>query len=825
MNINKELNWDELNHSYKPSDFSFKTTDEVEIMDDLLGQEEALEAIRRGLKIKSKGYNLYICNDNGHKIDEIIKKEVLKVASKQVMPLATGYVYNFHHPEEPRLIQLKVKDATSLQEDLEELQAFIRNDLPVLLSSEEVQQKQEQIIEAFERVKEKYLLQIEEKAEEYHILPKRTQEGIQFAPLDEQGKVISKEDFLLLSLEKQNEIVAKILEVQEYADTIIEKVMKQETTYLELYDEVAQEVFLREIGLIMKKLIDRYHDYVELKRYFNDLAEDLLNHIDLILQSSNEQTEPEGDMSVVLAEQNREKVFRNYRFNLMVIPENEGVPIINDYDYPEVNLNGKWLMNIEENMLSSDYLHIRPGLFHYANGGYLILHMEELLAKNNGWMTLKRMLRMESISIEGNEELGLALAHTLKPQPMKANLKVILIGSHSIYEALSNYDESFKEFFKVKINLKDEVICDKVQIEKLAGIIKNASQKEKLLPVSTSALLKLVELGHRKTDHPTRIPASIEQMIDIIREAQWYAQNQIEAEDIEACLAGRESYERALQERLDEPIKEEQMIDIIREAQWYAQNQIEAEDIEACLAGRESYERALQERLDEPIKEDTYLIDTKGIKVGQVNGLAIYHVGTLTFGRPVRITATTYRGKQGIVDIENEAKLSGAIHTKGVHIISGFLGSQFAQEYPISLSCNLCFEQSYVKVDGDSASSAELYAILSSLSEVPIMQNLAVTGSVNQFGEIQPIGGVNEKIEGFYKICKQRGLEGNEGVIIPRQNTKELILAPEIIEDVKKHQFHIYAISHIWQGVEIIMNECKEQVILKVKEKLKKYSV
>ncbi len=778
MNINKELNWDELNHSYKPSDFSFKTTDEVEIMDDLLGQEEALEAIRRGLKIKSKGYNLYICNDNGHKIDEIIKKEVLKVASKQVMPLATGYVYNFHHPEEPRLIQLKVKDATSLQEDLEELQAFIQNDLPVLLSSEEVQQKQEQIIEAFERVKEKYLLQIEEKAEEHHILPKRTQDGIQFAPLDEQGKVISKEDFLLLSLEKQNEIVAKILEVQEYADTIIEKVMKQEKTYLELYDEVAQEVFLREIGIIMKKLIDRYHDYVELKRYFNDLAEDLLNHIDLILQSSNEQTEPEGDMSIVLAEQNREKVFRNYRFNLMVIPENEGVPIINDYDYPEVNLNGKWLMNVEENMLSSDYLHIRPGLFHYANGGYLILHMEELLAKNNGWMTLKRMLRMESISIEGSEELGLALAHTLKPQPMKANLKVILIGSHSIYEALSNYDESFKEFFKVKVSLKDEIICDKVQIEKLAGIIKNASQKEKLLPVSTSALLKLVELGHRQTEHPTRIPASTEQMMDIIREAQ-----------------------------------------------WYAQNQIEAEDIEACLAGRESYERALQERLDEPIKEDTYLIDTKGIKVGQVNGLAIYHVGALTFGRPVRITATTYRGKQGIVDIENEAKLSGAIHTKGVHIISGFLGSQFAQEYPISLSCNLCFEQSYVKVDGDSASSAELYAILSSLSEVPIMQNLAVTGSVNQFGEIQPIGGVNEKIEGFYKICKQRGLEGNEGVIIPRQNTKELILAPEIIEDVKKHQFHIYAISHIWQGVEIIMNECKEQVILKVKEKLKKYSV
>ena len=235
----------------------------------------------------------------------------------------------------------------------------------------------------------------------------------------------------------------------------------------------------------------------------------------------------------------------------------------------------------------------------------------------------------------------------------------------------------------------------------------------------------------------------------------------------------------------------------------------------------QKYESYLQERLDESINDDTYLLDTRGERIGQVNGLAVYNTGELTFGRPIRITATTYRGKQGIVDIENEAKLSGSIHTKGIHIITGFLGNQFAQEFPLSLSCNICIEQSYGPIDGDSASSAELYAILSSLSEKPIKQNIAVTGSVNQFGEIQPIGGVNQKIEGFFKVCEQRGLSGDEGVMIPRQNTKELLLSPEVIGAVKKGQFHIYAITNIWEGVEIIMNTKKEEVIFKVKEKLK----
>lgn len=777
MNSNKELNWNELNHSYQPSDFSFTTTDEVESTYDMLGQEDAVEAINRGLRIKSKGYNIYICEANNKRIDQVVLREIQKLALTEATPMAIGYMYNFHNPEEPLLVQLKVEDAKMLKEDLEELSAFIINDIPTLLEAEEVQNKQEDIIEEFELIKEKYFLEIEEKAQEYQVFYKRSSEGIHFAPLDEAGNVISKKEFLVLPLAKQNELMEKVILVQEYADDVMEILNKQEKFYLELYDEVEQEVALKEIGAVIKKLKEQYRKYPSVQNYLNDLAQDILEHLQMIARSERMQLEAKKDIASLLMEQGREKLVKNYGFNLVYLPDKEGAPIINDYDYPQLSLAGKMLLDSENNMLTSDYTLIRPGLLHYANGGYLILHMQELLEKANGWQILKRVLRTERICVEGNEEIGFSLVRSVKPEAIKAQLKVILIGNSQFYEILSHYDEDFKELFKMKVTIKDEISCDKTQIEQLAKVIKCISEEEGILPVSTEGLLSLVTLGNRQTDHPKRMSGNIDRLIDILREAQ-----------------------------------------------IYAHGQIKANDIQVAIKQRQKYERYLQERLDESINDATYLLDTTGERVGQVNGLAVYSIGEFNFGRPVRITATTYRGKQGIVDIENEAKLSGSIHTKGIHIITGFLGNQFAQEFPLSLSCNICFEQSYGPIDGDSASSAELYAILSSLSERPIKQNIAVTGSVNQFGEIQPIGGVNEKIEGFFKVCEQRGLLGNEGVMIPKQNTKELLLGPEVIEAVKNNQFHIYPITNIWEGVEIMMNTEKEKVIFEVQEKLRKYN-
>jgi len=778
MNSNKELNWDDLNHSYQPSDFSFTNTDEVESAYEMLGQEDAIEAIRRGLRIKSNGYNIYICEANNRRIDQVIMDEVKQLALTEPTPMAIGYIYNFHNPEEPLLVQLKAKDAKMLEEDLEELSVFIINDIPSLLETEEVRSKQDTIIEEFECIKERYFLEIEEEAQKHHIFSKRNSEGIHFAPLDKKGKIISKKDFLLLPLAEQNELTDKIILVQAHADEVMERLVKQEKLYLELFDEVQQEVALKEIGAVIKKLMERYEQYPRIQDYLNSIAQDILEHLQIIVQSEGSQFEVKKEIASLLMNQGRSRIAKNYRFNLVNLPDEEGAPVINDYDYPQLSLGGKILLDTENNMIFSDYTLIRPGLFHYANGGYLILHMQELLEKANGWQILKRILRTRTIRIEGNEELGLSLVQPVKPEGIKAQLKVILIGSQQFYEILSSYDEDFNELFKIRVNIKEEIGCDRGRIEQLARVIKGISKEENILPVSTEGLLTLVTLGNRQTDHPKRIPGNIDRMIDLLREAQIYAEGQIEAKDIKAGIKERQIYE--------------------------------------------SY---LQERLDESINDATYLLDTRGERIGQVNGLAVYNIGDLTFGRPIRITATTYRGKQGIVDIENEAKLSGAIHTKGIHIITGFLGNQFAQEFPLSLSCNICFEQSYGPIDGDSASSAELYAILSSLSERPIKQNIAVTGSVNQFGEIQPIGSVNQKIEGFFKVCEQRGLCGDEGVMIPKQNTKELLLAPEIIEAVKKSQFHIYAITNIWEGVEIIMGAKKDEVVSEVQEKLRKYNI
>lgn len=778
MNSNIELNWNELNHSYQPSDFSFTTTDEVEAAYEMLGQEDAIEAIRRGLRIKSKGYNIYICETNNRRMDQFVMNEVQKIALTEAAPMAIGYMYNFQNPEEPLLMQLKTEDAKMLKDDLEELSAFIINDIPSLLETEEVRSKQELLIQEFEGIKEKYFLQIEKEAEKYQVIAKKSMEGIHFAPLDDKGKMISKKELLTLPSEEQNEWMEKITLVQNYADDRMVQLMKEEKLYLQLYDEVQQEVVLREVGAIIKQLKERYESYDLLQRYLNDIAQDILENLEIIAQSDEGYLEAQSEMTSLLIEQGREKVAKNYGFNLITLPEQEGAPIVMDYDYPQLNLMGKVLVDLENNMVSSHYKLIRPGLLHYANGGYLILHMQELLEKSNGWQNLKRVLRIGQIRIESSEESGFSLLRPLKPEPLQANVKVILIGSQPFYEALCHYDEDFNEFFKIKVTVKEEIECDRARVEQLAKVIKAISEEEGILPLSTEGLLTLVHLGNRKADHPQRIPGSIDCFMDILREAQLDAEGQIKAKDI---LLG--------------------------------------------ITKRKQYESYLQERLDESINDATYLLDTRGQRIGQVNGLAVYSIGDYTFGKPVRITATTYRGKQGIVDIENEAKLSGSIHTKGIHIITGFLGNQFAQEFPLSLSCNICFEQSYGPIDGDSASSAELYAILSSLSERPINQNIAVTGSINQFGEIQPIGGVNEKIEGFFKVCEKRGLMGDEGVMIPRQNVKELMLEPRIIEAVKNNRFHIYAISNIWEGVEIMMNTKKEKVMAEAKEKLRKYTL
>ena len=779
MNRVNELNWNELNHSYQPSDFSFRTTEEVDSNSELLDQEECLAAIRRGLSIESEGYNLYISGVVNQKVEMAIRHEVEKQASLREESKIWGYIYNFSEPEEPKAIQLEREDALALKLDLQELRAFLANDISLLLEQEEVKEKQEMLLKEFEKISEKYALAIEEKADQYHIIVRKTAEGIRFAPLGENGEGMTKEVFLNLSDSQQAKILENISKLQEYTDEIMQQLEKKEQTYLKLYEEVGQEVILREIGKLVKRLKEKYQAYDILQDYFNAMAEELLDHLELLVECNTDEQKNSAEKTkevAIYTHQEVERMLRNYDINLLGNPTHRGVPVIVDRDYPQLNLLGKILLDTENNMFYSDFMHIRPGLCHYANGGYLILHLQDLLERN-GWQSLRSMLQTGKLSIEGNEEIGIALNKSQKPEPIDQDVKVIILGSQELYELLRQYDEETMKWIKVNVHFDEEINMTQKNIEKLASLVKYHLHEEGIKPVSIEAFLKVIEYGHRQLEHPSKMTSDIEWMMDFFREAQEMQKTQIEVEDIERC------------------IKE-----------------------------REKIERKLKEQMDESLEDGTFLIDTKGGRVGQINGLAVYAIGKLSFGRPVRITATTYRGKEGIIDIENEARLSGSIHTKGVHIITGFLGNEFAQERPLSLNCNLCFEQSYAGIDGDSASSAELYAILSSLAELPIAQNLAVTGSVNQFGEIQPVGGINEKIEGFFQLCHQRGLTGNEGVMIPRKNMKELMLSDGVIKSVQNGQFHIYAITDICQGVEIVMGQSKEVVRKRVEEKLTRFN-
>ena len=774
MSSINELNWNELNHSYQPSNLCFQTTEEVESIHALLGQDEAIEAIRRGLQIESKGYNLYISGVQNEEMEEMLIEEVKKVAKEKARPKAVGYLYNFNIPEEPIVIELETDTAIELSQDLEEFRSFILNDIPILLESDETKEKQDKLVSEFEEIKKRGYRELTEKAADHHIEIKETEEGIRFAPLNEKGQNFSKEAFLELPQGQQEEFLKHIEQLQEEADHLTILLERKEKQYVRLYTEIGQELVLREVGKTIKRLQEKYGSDRTMQRYFNGIAEEILKNL-LLFAVNIEEAFGKDEVKGINISQERERMVKNYDVNWLSLPEE--VPVVRDWDEREQGIMASILLDVDNRPIQSHFLNIYPGLLNKANGGYLILHIEELVEKINSWQQLKSVLRTEKMIIQGNEGIGIALVNSIRPKPISIQTKVILIGNENAYEVLRTYDDEFTKLFKTKVSFCEELNMKAYSILQVAGKIKKLSEKEKIKPVTREGLIRLLDYGYRKREHPSKISSDFEWMMDILREAQQKDKAQIEKEDIEDCL-------------------------------WQ----------------RSYYERQVKEQMDESLLDGTYLMDTKGKRVGQINGLAVYEVGEAQFGRPIRITATTYRGKQGIIDIENQAKLSGSIHTKGIQIITGFLGSEFAQDWPLSLNCQICFEQSYAGVDGDSASSAELYAILSSLSDLPICQNIAVTGSVNQFGEIQPVGGINEKIEGFYHVCKQRGLTGSEGVMIPRKNVKELLLHQEVIEAVKSKKFHIYAITNIWEGIELLLEEKREYVKERVSEKLNRFA-
>lgn len=777
MNTFKELKFNELKTSYQPSDFSFSTILEQSGSKGIIGQESAIEALELGMLIQAEGYNVYIVGESSKERDQIIKDLIQQKAQTKQTPEDICYIYNFKTPEAPSCITLKAGDGKVFEADMAEFIQCILTEVPLLLQGQEINQKKQSIIDELDKVKEQLVMDLSEKAESMDILVKITGGNIGFAPLNDEGESYSKEEYNALSKIQKKLIEEKLDILYEYADELTLKMEEEEKKYTTYLHDLEEEVVLKYIGGMIKVLKEKYMTYPFLRKYFNDIAEDILNHLELFDENKEEDNKFK-ELFPWASSNQLQKIVNKYQVNLLVAHKpNTGAPVIEDSRLGEISLTGKILLDAELNTMHTDFTHIRPGLFHKANGGYLILHMQKILENPNSWLAIKQLLKTGYIYMRDAEEMGIALANSMKPQPVKADIKIILIGSRSIYELLAQNDEDFKQLFKVKVMFEDEIMNNKNNVEALISNITSKCKEEDLPDVTIEGVLTLIEYAVRQVGNTKKLPASIELFTDLIREAS------ICGEAVLGCSA-----------------------------------------IQKAINRRKSFYQKLERELDDRIMQEVMMIQTEGRQIGQVNGLAVYTIDEYAFGRPMKITVTTYKGKQGIVDIENAADLSGAIHTKGIHIITGFLGYAFAQKMPLSLSCNICFEQSYGQVDGDSASSAELCGILSSLAEVPIKQNIAMTGSVNQFGQIQPIGGVNEKIEGFYRVCRMKGLKGDEGVIIPYQNKQDLMLSEEVIEAVKAQTFHIYTIKSIWEGIEVITGIAAEEIKEKVSRKLEEFN-
>ena len=636
----------------------------------------------------------------------------------------------------------------------------IGKDIKKTFNNDDFEKEKALIKQEFESKRSALLEKLNQTVSKYNFQVKSTQNGIYMMPVVD-GKVIEEEEF-----EKLDDATKQIYEensvvVQEQIMNVINQIKEIERQSDKKISEWQSNVALLTVNAHITFLKSKYKRNKKINKFLNDVKQDVLKNIPAFLDEDTKQP-------VSNAQQNNPMMKRpdprlNYRVNLFVDNSNRtSAPVISDSNYTYHNIFGSLEYENYYGALKTDHTMLKPGLMQLANGGYIVFQAKDLLSNPACYEELKKSLRVKEIGIENNiDQRSSMVLVSLKPEPIPLNLKVILIGDANIYQTLLTMDSDFRKLFKIKVEFEDDAKINKENVNKLAQIVHGFCESEQLLHLDKSAMGRLVEYASKLAGSHKKVSTRFDNLIQVVGEASTWAKMS------HSKIVTAEFIEKALKERVDRIKK-------------------------------------YDAKYSEMIKENTLLINTSGFRVGELNGLTVMTVGDYTFGKPAKITVNTYTGKSGIINIEREVEISGPSHSKGVLILSGYLGKMFAQDIPLCLTASICFEQLYNGVDGDSASSTELYGLLSSLSEIPINQSIAVTGSVNQKGEIQPIGGVNEKIEGFFQICKMRGLDGSHGVMIPIQNVDNLQLSDEIVDAVKNKQFHIYSISTIEEGIEVL---------------------
>jgi lon-related putative ATP-dependent protease len=759
----EELPSEKLRWHLEDDAVPFASTDECKPCDEIIGQERALKAILTGLDIKSLGYNIFITGMVGTGRTTTIKQLLERLEKEEKTPDDILYVNNFKNPDEPTLIIVPSGQGRLFKDGMGALIEMLKVNIPMLLKSKYYTERREIIIETQQKKQKDILQKFEEKAAQQGFSVVQVQMGLfvkpdlvpvienRNVPFRELETMVKDKKFEQKDLDKLKKSYEQLTSELEGIFESLREIDEETRTELKNWDAEAITPIIR--GGIAG-LRERFTP-APIADYLNLVEENLINNIDLFKAQKKDEKEDKY--------RETPDVFLEYRVNLLVDnSEVKGAPIVMETNPNYVNLFGTIESTVTRmGSLQTDFTKIKAGSFLKANGGHLVINALDALIEPGVWATLKRTLRYQIFEIQNYLALYLISTSRLKPQPIQCDVKVVMIGDSHIYNLLFFMDPDFKKIFKIKAEFDSEISKDERTIRDYARFIKKICDEDRLFPVDKGGIAAIIEYGTRIAGRQRKVSTRFHVLADVTREANYWAKMD------QKKVIGREHVEKAVRER---------------------------------------FERVslIEDKIQEMIEEGTILIDAQGREVGQVNGLSVYDMGQFAFGKPTRITAKTAVGRAGVINIEREADLSGPTHNKGVLILGGFLRGKYAQRAPFSLSASIAFEQSYSGVDGDSASSTEVYAILSSLSKLPLRQDIAVTGSINQKGEIQPIGGVNEKIEGFFDVCQAKGLSGTQGVIIPHQNIHNLMLRQDVIEAVSASRFHIYPIKSVDEGMEIL---------------------
>ena len=755
MTTIQPLSPDRLYRHCDTAHFTFTTTAELDDLSEGIGQMRAIDAAHFGIGMRHAGYNLYVMGPPGSGKRFLIRQLLDRRVGGEAKPPDWCYVHNFDQPHKPRAIQLPAGMGTRFHADMQQLVAELKATIPAVFEGEEYRRRLSQIDKEYSERQTQAFGEVGDEAIKHDITLLRTPNGFSFAPA-KGGEVMSPDDFDKLSPEEKTRAEEAIASLQEQLEKVIRQVHQWRHERIERVHKLNEEVVLFAVGHLIDDLRRDYADYPAVCSYLNEVQQN-------VIESMAEFRHPKEGMSALAALTSELPDFSRFRVNLLVGRDGtEGAPVVYE-DHPTYqNLIGRVEHASQLGTLVTNFLLIKPGALHQANGGYLLLDAFKLLTQPFSWEGLKRALSTHEIRIESLGQMySLVSTVSLEPEPIPLDAKVILLGNRLLYYLLAQYDPDFGELFKVAADFEDEVARSADNDLLYARLIGTLVRRDKLQPFDRGAVARVIEHSARRAEDAEKLSTHMESLADLVREADfWAAQDKRE-------VVTRDDVERAIEAQIKRADR-------------------------------------LRDRSHEAILRGILHIDTDGERVGQINGLSVFQLGDFSFAQPSRITANTRLGDGELVDIQREVKLGGSIHSKGVLILSSFLASRYAAEQPLSLAASLVFEQTYGQVEGDSASVAELCALLSSLANAPIRQSLAVTGSVDQFGRVQAIGAVNEKVEGYFDICNQRGLTGSQGVLIPASNVAHLMLRLDVVEAAAAGRFHIYAVATVDEALELL---------------------